>query len=211
MKFGFFGKTPTTSLSSAVIRHKQRRKEDRRTELSAARQALAHDELQGDSAAAARRADLERQISTLDREIRTLSEALPTAVAHEQLALRDERDRLAAELRRAFTEREQARKAMLDDLIAKPLPTVDEMVELRVLSKECSELAYAIEAATGEQVPTIDALQSLRSTLHERHEEFERRFLRTLPRERPDFTNRSWRPVVDALRALRQQEQEVAS
>lgn len=203
MRFGFLGATPTAPISSTAIRHERRTKEHQRASLMAARQALAHDELLGDSAAAAKRATLEQQISVLDREVQTLSEALPTALGHERVAREREQERLLAELRQVLSEREEARDALLANLIDALLPTIEDMNALRLLSRECAELQHVL-SEHGESFTPVDALAMLRSAVHHRHEEFERRWMRTKPDGRPDFATRRWQKTVHALRTLRE-------
>lgn len=206
MRLRLFGKTPMPALTSAAIRQEQRIKEDCRASLIAARQALAHDELRGDPDAAAKRAVLDQQISVLDREIQTLCEALPTALEYERVAREQEEERLLTALRQALVEREQERDAMLAELTDTLLPTIEEMNALRLVSRECAELQYFLSGHTGESFTQVDALAVLRSAAHDRHEEFERRWMRTKPDQRPDLAARPWQEIAAALRTLREQE-----
>jgi hypothetical protein len=96
----------------------------------------------------------------------------------------------------------KVRDDLLTALSGAVLPTIDEMQTLRMLGRECSDLAYAIEAATGEPHKPLDVLEALRFAMHERHAEFEHRWMRTRPTGRPDFADRPWHKTVDALRTL---------
>lgn len=189
-------------VSSKEIRQRQAATAHWLAALTTEAQDLALPELEGDAVAATRRAALHHQIAEYERDRDTLTGALASALAREHEADRREYARLAAELRQVLAELEQARDAMLATLTAEPLPTLDAMHALRVLSKECGELAYAVEAATGERVTHLDALAELRSRMAERHGAFEHRWLQTRPTAKPDFSGRPWRRTVEALRRL---------
>jgi hypothetical protein len=202
--FGFFRSSATTNVTPEQIRREQQAREDQRATLVSERQALAHGELRGNGIAIDRRRALAASIHRLDQELLTLAEALPTALAQEQAAYRRERERLIAELRTALTEREHARQTLLGALAAAPLPTVQDMNALRVLARECADLGFAIAKATGDVFDPVDALQALRSAMHDRHREFEHRWQQTRPNGKPDFADRPWRAAVERLHALRE-------
>jgi exonuclease VII large subunit len=202
--FGSLRTPATTSVTVEHIRRQHQARAQQRAALVSQRQALAHAELRGERAAIDLRRALAQKIAALDQELLTLADALPTAIAHEQAAVQQERQQLVAELRKAFSEREQAREALFTRLAAAPLPSIEDMQSLRLIAKECSDIGFAIAAATGEKFIPVDALQTLRSAMHDRHVEFERRWMHTRPTGKPDFTDRPWRATVERLRTLRE-------
>lgn len=188
--------------TAAAIRHRIRSQEAQRQALIDERQSLAPAELCGDAVAEAQRAALDLQIAESDRALRTLYEALPAAVQKEDEEHRRERSRLIDDLRAEFAARLCERDNLLRELQERALPALHEMTALRMLSRECSDIAYALAAATGERFATTDALAELRSSMHERHLEFESRWMRTRPTERPDFSDRPWRRLIAALQRV---------
>ena len=202
--FGFPRSSVTDTVTTEQIRREHQTREAQRAVLVSERKALAHGELRGERVAIDRRRALAANIHRLDEELLTLADALPTAIAREQAACRRERDRILAELRATLAEREQARETLFATLVAAPLPTTDEMQALRVIGKECADIGFAIAKSTGETFDPVDPLQSLRSAMHDRHLEFDKRWRQTRPSGKPDLTARPWRATIERLRALRE-------
>lgn len=199
----WIGGTRTGSmLSSEAIRQRQAATEHRLTVLTTEAQDLALPEVEGDDAAATRRAVLHRQIDGCERERRTLAAALVSARAREHQTRQQEVERLKAELKQVLATCTTDLDAMLNALSAVPLPTVEEMTRLRLASREVSELEYVLEAHGEPPYAHLDALAELRSRMAERHGVFEHSWLRTRPTAKPDFSSRPWQRTVEALRRL---------
>ena len=196
------GLKKTPGLSSEDIRQRQAATAHRLAALASEAQDLALLEVEGDEPATTRRAALHRQIDACERERRMLADALVAARARDHQTRQQEVARLKAELAYVLATCTTDLEALLNALSASPLPTVDEMVRLRLASREVSDLQYALESYGAPPYAHLDALAELRSRMAARHGAFEHHWLQTRPTAKPDFSDRPWRRTIDALRRL---------